>query len=213
MDNLSYKIVVTDRELEGAFEVRKQVFVGEQGIPEDLELDELDMEAMHVVVKDGECAVEAGAHAYAARSGRYTSLSRWWIEDEGSLAGELEMPMAVGIVGGATKVHPTAKACLALLGVSSARELAEIVVSLGLAQNLAALRSLATEGIQRGHMELHARQVAIAAGAEGAQITRVAQQMASEGADIIDIGGESSRPGSIRITSGEELRKVLPVII
>ncbi len=138
-------------------------------------------------------AVEAGAHAYAARSGRYTSLSRWWIEDEGSLAGELEMPMAVGIVGGATKVHPTAKACLALLDVSSAREVAEIVVSLGLAQNLAALRSLATEGIQRGHMELHARQVAIAAGAEGAQITRVAQQMASEGAVRLDRARELLR--------------------
>ncbi|HEY70851.1 MAG TPA: hydroxymethylglutaryl-CoA reductase, degradative [Anaerolineae bacterium] len=126
-------------------------------------------------------AVEAGAHAYAARSGRYASLSRWWADEDGDLRGELEMPMAVGIVGGATQVHPTAKACLAVLGVKSARELAEIVVSVGLAQNLAALRSLATEGIQRGHMSLHARQVAIAAGAKGDQVTRLAKQMASEG--------------------------------
>ncbi len=130
-------------------------------------------------------AVEAGAHAYAARSGRYTSLSRWWADD-GDLRGELEMPMAVGIVGGATQVHPTAKACLAVLGVKSARELAEVVVSVGLAQNLAALRSLATEGIQRGHMSLHARQVAIAAGAKGDQVTRLAKQMASEGKVRLD---------------------------
>jgi hydroxymethylglutaryl-CoA reductase len=143
-------------------------------------------------------AVEAGAHAYAARSGRYTSLSRWWIDDDGSLAGELEMPMAVGIVGGATRVHPTAKACLAILDVSSARELAEIIVSLGLAQNLAALRSLATEGIQRGHMSLHARQVAIAAGAKGKDITRIAEQMVSEGTVRLDravelLGGDASK--------------------
>jgi hydroxymethylglutaryl-CoA reductase len=131
-------------------------------------------------------AVEAGAHAYASRSGRYTSLSRWWADVDGDLRGELEMPMAVGIVGGATQVHPTAKTCLAVLGVKSARALAEIVVSVGLAQNLAALRSLATEGIQRGHMSLHARQVAIAAGAKGDQITRLAKQMASEGKVRLD---------------------------
>lgn len=135
-------------------------------------------------------AVEAGAHAYASRSGRYTSLSRWWVEEDGALGGELEMPLAVGTVGGATKVHPTAKACLAILGVRSARELAEIIVSLGLAQNLAALRSLATEGIQRGHMGLHARQVAIAAGAQGSQIARVAQQMVSEGTVRLDRAAE-----------------------
>lgn len=131
-------------------------------------------------------AVEAGAHAYAARSGRYTSLSRWWIEENGALGGELEMPMAVGIVGGATKVHPMAKACLAILGVSSASQLAEIIVSVGLAQNLAALRSLSTEGIQKGHMSLHARQVAIAAGAQGVQVDRIAKQMASEGTVRLD---------------------------
>jgi len=102
-------------------------------------------------------AVEAGAHAYAARDGRYTSLTTWSVEPDGSLAGKLEMPLSVGIVGGATKIHPGARAALKLLGVSTAGELAEIAVSVGLAQNLAALRALATEGIQQGHMRLHAR--------------------------------------------------------
>ncbi len=131
-------------------------------------------------------AVEAGAHAYAARGGRYTSLSRWWVGEAGELAGELELPMAVGIVGGATRVHPAAKACLELLGVSSSRELAEIIAAVGLAQNLAALRALATEGIQRGHMGLHARQLAIAAGAEGALVEQVARHLVSEGAVRLD---------------------------
>jgi hydroxymethylglutaryl-CoA reductase len=125
-------------------------------------------------------AVEAGAHAYAARSGRYTSLSAWGKDAQGNLVGSLEMPMAVGIVGGATRVHPAARAALKLMGVSSASDLAEIIVSVGLAQNLAALRALATEGIQRGHMGLHARQVAIAAGAEGEQIERLAAQLVAE---------------------------------
>jgi hydroxymethylglutaryl-CoA reductase len=125
-------------------------------------------------------AIEAGAHAYAARSGRYTSLSTWGRDKEGNLVGALEMPMAVGIVGGATKVHPTAQAALKLMRVTSARELAEIIVSVGLAQNLAALRALATEGIQRGHMSLHARQVAIAAGATGEMIDAVAGRMVAE---------------------------------
>ncbi len=125
-------------------------------------------------------AVEAGAHAYAARNGRYTSLSTWGKDAGGNLTGELEMPMAVGIVGGATKVHPAAKAALKLMGVQTAAELAEVIVSVGLAQNLAALRALATEGIQRGHMSLHARQVAIAAGASGEMIEKVAAQMVAE---------------------------------
>jgi len=131
-------------------------------------------------------AVEAGAHAYAARSGRYTSLSTWGKDAQGNLVGSLEMPMAVGIVGGATRVHPAARAALKLMGVSSASELAEIVVSVGLAQNLAALRALATEGIQRGHMGLHARQVAIAAGAQGDQIDRLAAQLVVEKTVRID---------------------------
>lgn len=131
-------------------------------------------------------AVEAGAHAYAARGGRYTSLSVWGKDAQGNLTGSLEMPMAVGIVGGATRVHPTARAALKLMEVTSASQLAEIVVSVGLAQNLAALRALATEGIQRGHMGLHARQVAIAAGAQGEQIERLAQQLAQEKTVRID---------------------------
>jgi hydroxymethylglutaryl-CoA reductase len=125
-------------------------------------------------------AVEAGAHAYAARSGVYMPLSTWGKDADGNLVGTLEMPMAVGIVGGATRVHPTAKAAIRLMGVETASQLAEIIVSVGLAQNLAALRALATEGIQRGHMGLHARQVAIAAGAEGEMVNRVADQMVSE---------------------------------
>ncbi len=125
-------------------------------------------------------AIEAGAHAYAARSGKYTSLSTWSKDESGNLVGELEMPLAVGIVGGATKVHPAAQAAIKLMNVKSAGELAEIIVSVGLAQNMAALRALATEGIQRGHMSLHARQVAIAAGATGDHIEKVAAQMVVE---------------------------------
>jgi hydroxymethylglutaryl-CoA reductase len=131
-------------------------------------------------------AIEAGAHAYAARNGRYTSLSTWGQDGNGNLVGSLELPMAVGIVGGATRVHPVARACLKLMGVTSAGELAEIIVSVGLAQNLAALRALATEGIQRGHMGLHARQVAIAAGAQGELIERLAAQLVIEKTVRID---------------------------
>src|SRR5262249_41646986 len=109
-------------------------------------------------------AVEAGAHAYAARGGRYTSLSTWERDSQGYLVGTLEMPLAVGIVGGATKVHPAAQAGLQLLHVKHANEPSEICVCVGMASNLAAMRALATEGIQRGHMGLHARQIAMAAG-------------------------------------------------
>ena len=126
-------------------------------------------------------AVEAGAHAYAARSGHYTSLSTWARNAEGNLAGTLEMPLAVGIVGGATRVHPTARVALKILGVQTAQELAQIIVSVGLAQNLAALRALATEGIQRGHMRLHARQVAIAAGATGDEVAQVVERLIAGG--------------------------------
>lgn len=125
-------------------------------------------------------AIEAGAHAYAARSGSYTSLTRWWADHDGNLRGSIELPLAVGIVGGATRVHPTARAALKLLGVQTARELAEVIAAVGLAQNLAAMRALATEGIQRGHMSLHARQLAIAAGASGSQIARIVQTMIAE---------------------------------
>ena len=125
-------------------------------------------------------AIEAGAHAYAARSGQYTSLSQWGTDAKGNLVGTLEMPMAVGIVGGATKVHPTAKVALKIMNIQSARELAEVIVSVGLAQNFAAIRALATEGIQRGHMNLHARQLAMAAGASGDEIEQIAAQLVRE---------------------------------
>jgi hydroxymethylglutaryl-CoA reductase len=125
-------------------------------------------------------AIEAGAHAYASRSGQYTSLSRWWRDEEGNLCGELEMPIAVGIVGGATRVHPAAQAALKLLNVKHAHELAEVCVCAGLASNLAAMRALATEGIQRGHMGLHARQVAMAAGAHGPEVDRIVDRMVEE---------------------------------
>ena len=131
-------------------------------------------------------AIEAGAHAYAARSGKYTSLSTWNKDKDGNLVGTLEMPMAVGIIGGATKVHPAAQAAIKLMGIKTASELAEIIVSVGLAQNMAALRALATEGIQRGHMSLHARQVAIAAGATGDMIEKVAAKMVAEKVVRID---------------------------
>jgi hydroxymethylglutaryl-CoA reductase len=125
-------------------------------------------------------AVEAGAHAYASRNGRYTSLSHWERDEQGNLVGTLEMPLAVGIVGGATKVHPTAQAALKLLGVRSASELAEVCVAAGLANNLAAMRALACEGIQQGHMSLHARQIALAAGASGTLVDEVARRMVAE---------------------------------
>ncbi len=125
-------------------------------------------------------AVEAGAHAYAARSGQYSSLSVWERDEHGNLVGTLELPMAVGIVGGATKVHPAAQAALKLLGVKSASELGEIAVCAGLASNLAAMRALACEGINQGHMGLHARQIAMAAGAHGHLVDEVARRMVEE---------------------------------
>jgi hydroxymethylglutaryl-CoA reductase len=125
-------------------------------------------------------AIEAGAHAYAAREGQYTSLTKWWQNEEGDLHGSIELPLAVGIVGGATRVHPTAQLALRILSIQSARQLAEICAAVGLAQNLAAMRALATEGIQRGHMSLHARQLALAAGATGEMVARVAQRMIDE---------------------------------
>ncbi|MFZ5915347.1 MAG: hydroxymethylglutaryl-CoA reductase, degradative [Chloroflexota bacterium] len=126
-------------------------------------------------------AIEAGAHAYAARNGGYTSLTHWSKNGQGDLVGTLEMPLAVGTVGGTSRVHPTARVALKILGVQSARELAGVMAAVGLAQNFAAIRALATEGIQRGHMALHARQVAVAAGASGDLVERVARQMVAEG--------------------------------
>ena len=125
-------------------------------------------------------AIEAGAHSYAARNGRYTALTDWHVDENGDLYGELTLPMAVGIVGGATKVHPTARVALKILGVNSAAELAQVIAAVGLAQNLAAIRALATHGIQKGHMVLHARQVALAAGASEEDVERVVNQMIEE---------------------------------
>ena len=119
-------------------------------------------------------AVEAGAHAFAARHGRYTSLTSWEVTADGSLAGSIELPLPVGLVGGATKIHPTARACLKILGVSTAAELARIIAAVGLAQNFGAMKALATTGIQKGHMALHANNVAIAAGAVGEEVPRLA---------------------------------------
>lgn len=131
-------------------------------------------------------AIEAGAHAYAARDGQYTSLTRWWRED-GCLRGQIELPMAVGVVGGSTHVHPTIQVMRKILDVRSAGELGMIMAAVGLAQNMGALRALATEGIQRGHMTLHARSVALAAGADGAEIDRVAALMVEMGRVKVDV--------------------------
>ncbi|WP_427071695.1 hydroxymethylglutaryl-CoA reductase, degradative [Lysinibacillus fusiformis] len=125
-------------------------------------------------------AVEAGAHAYAARSGRYRSLTTWELNKAGNLVGTLELPLAVGIVGGATKTHPVAKAALKIMDVQSAEELASYIAAVGLVENLASLRALSAEGIQSGHMRLHAKNLAVMAGATGDIIDRVVQQAVEE---------------------------------
>ena len=122
-------------------------------------------------------AIEAGAHAYAAITGHYKSLTHWSSPNECELVGKITIPMAVGLIGGATKTHPTARAAIALLGVKSSMELGQVIAAVGLAQNLAALRALATEGIQRGHMTLHARNIALQAGASSSEIDLVVQRM------------------------------------
>ena len=134
-------------------------------------------------------AIEAGAHAYAAMN-RYTSLSRWEINEDGDLAGYIELPMAVGIVGGATATHPKAKLMRKILGISSAKEFANVLASVGLAQNFGAIRALAVEGIQQGHMSLHARNVAIAAGAKGEEVDKIAEMMVKERKVRADIAAE-----------------------
>jgi hydroxymethylglutaryl-CoA reductase len=125
-------------------------------------------------------AIEAGAHAYAARNGQYTTLSTWEKNENGDLVGSIELPMAVGLIGGAVRTHPIARICLKILGVKTANEFAEVLAAVGLAQNLGALRALAHEGIQRGHMSLHARNIAIAAGATGELVDLVAEKMVEE---------------------------------
>lgn len=125
-------------------------------------------------------AIEAGAHAYAARSRHYSPLTTWKKDSKGDLVGTIEVPVAVGIIGGVTAVHPIAKLSLKILGVKTARELGEVMAAVGLAQNMAALRALAAEGIQQGHMSLHARNVAAMAGAQGDMIDKVANRLVSE---------------------------------
>jgi len=125
-------------------------------------------------------AIEAGAHAYAARSGHYSPLTIWKKDSKGNLVGTIEIPAAVGIIGGVTAVHPIAKISLKILGVKTARELGEVMASVGLAQNMAALRALAAEGIQKGHMSLHARNIAAMAGAQGDLIDLLADKMVAE---------------------------------
>jgi len=131
-------------------------------------------------------AVEAGAHAFAAISGRYTSLTNWKVTNKKQLVGTIELPMSLGLVGGATKTHPAAQVALKLLNVESASELAMVVAAVGLAQNMAALRALATEGIQKGHMALHARNIAIVAGAKNGDIERIAEAIVEIGDVSVD---------------------------
>jgi len=131
-------------------------------------------------------AIEAGAHAYAARNGQYTSLSKYYKDENGNLVGEIELPMAVGIVGGAANIHPKARLCRKILGIKTAKELAEVVAALGLAQNFAAVFALSTVGIQKGHMSLHAKNIAVMAGATGDQIDIVADRMVKEGKVKLD---------------------------
>jgi len=131
-------------------------------------------------------AVEAGAHAYASISGSYKPLTTYEENEEGDLVATIEVPMAVGLVGGATSTHPVARAAVKILGVGSAQELARVMAAVGLAQNFSALRALATEGIQRGHMSLHAKNIAAMAGAVGEEIDRVAEKLAREGKVRVD---------------------------
>jgi len=125
-------------------------------------------------------AIEAGAHAYAARTGHYSPLSVWEKNENGDLVGSIELPMAVGTIGGAIRTHPIAKVALKILGVKTATELGEVLAAVGLAQNLGALRALAHEGIQRGHMRLHARNIAIASGATSDIIDIIVEKMVEE---------------------------------
>ena len=125
-------------------------------------------------------AIEAAANAYASRSGQYRSLSKWTKDNNGNLVGSLELPLSVGIIGGIANVHPIAKVCMKILRVSSAQELACVMTATGLAQNYSAIRALATEGIQKGHMRLHARNLATAAGAKPDQVDKIVQKMIAE---------------------------------
>ncbi|NOL48693.1 hydroxymethylglutaryl-CoA reductase, degradative [Pelistega europaea] len=135
-------------------------------------------------------AVEAGAHAYAARKGCYRSLTHWEMDKQGNLVGSIEIPLAVGLIGGATKLHPMAKANLTILGVKTANHLARIIAAVGLAQNFSAIKSLATVGIQKGHMSLHAQNIAMMAGAVGDEIDKIAQILVTKSLVRIDVAQE-----------------------
>ena len=138
-------------------------------------------------------ALEAGAHSFAAKLGGYRPLTTWEENADGDLVGTLEMPMAVGLVGGASKVHPAAKVAIRILGVKTAIELAEVMGAVGLAQNFAALRALASEGIQKGHMKLHARSMAMSAGAMGKLVDVVAEEMVRQRKVRFDVAKELVR--------------------
>jgi len=125
-------------------------------------------------------AIESGAHAYAARNGQYTSLTNYWKDESGNLVGEIKLPLALGIVGGAGSIHPTAQVCKKIMNVTSAQTLAERVASVGLAQNFAAVLALSTVGIQKGHMSLHAKNIAMMAGADEKSIDSIAEQLIKE---------------------------------
>ncbi len=154
-------------------------------------------------------AIEAGAHAFAAREGRYQSLTRFEVRGE-TLWGMIELPMAVGVIGGTTSLHPAVMACRNILKLENAADLAGVMACVGLSQNLGALRALATEGIQRGHMSLHSRQVALAAGAKDAEVEALATALVAHGEVKLELakklllemrqtqaelGGSSIRPG------------------
>ena len=137
--------------------------------------------AVALVTGNDTRAREAGAHAYASRSGQYASLSRWETDEAGNLVGSLEMPMAVGLIGGATQVHPIAKIALKILGVNKAEDLARVMAAVGLVQNYGALKALATTGIQKGHMALHSKNVAMMAGAVGDEVDLLAKRLVEIG--------------------------------
>ncbi len=148
------------------------------------------IDALIIATGNDSRAIEAGAHAYAARDGQYTALTRYHKNNNRDLVGEIELPMAVGVVGGAANMHPKAKLCRKILGISSARELAEVVASLGLAQNFAALFALSTVGIQKGHMSLHAKNIAVMAGAQRDEIEKLADQLVQNGKVKLDYAKE-----------------------
>ena len=149
--------------------------------------------AVALVTGNDTRALEAGAHAYASRSGQYTSLSRWETDEVGNLVGSLEMPMAVGLIGGATRVHPIAKIALKILGVNKAEDLARVMAAVGLVQNYGALKALATTGIQKGHMALHSKNVAMMAGAVGDEVDLLAKRLVEIGKIRIDAAEEELR--------------------